>query len=205
MLLLAQPASTMPYTPIEATAKTTSTATLMSATSSGIGSSSRPKNVDAAPNGIGANATYAAATEITGAARNSAASAALGRRSSLKISLTMSAIGWSRPARADQVWAHALLHERRDLALGVHHHRRAHLQPEEHDADDAGVNRAVAACTNVRPSPNAPPPVLSLRAIVRRRRRLALHIRLVFRLEPLERRQHRRRRRVAKRAQASCR
>jgi len=47
----------------------------MSATRSGIGSSSSPKKVVAAPNGIGAKATYAAATEMTGAARKSAASA----------------------------------------------------------------------------------------------------------------------------------
>ena len=80
----------------------------MSATSSGIGSSSKPKNVDAAPNGTGANATYAAATEMTGAAeKQQRRPPPSGRRSSLKISLTMSAIGWSRPLGPDQERAHS--------------------------------------------------------------------------------------------------
>src|SRR5688500_1975513 len=46
-----QPASTIPYTPIEVMAKTTSTPTLTSAAPSFTGSSSSPKNVVSAPTG----------------------------------------------------------------------------------------------------------------------------------------------------------
>src|SRR5215470_11909142 len=67
LLFELQPASTMPYTLIDAIAKITSTATLTSATWSRSGSFSSPKNVVSAPNGTTANAAKAHAAEITGA------------------------------------------------------------------------------------------------------------------------------------------
>ena len=78
-------------------AKTNSTPTLRSAICSAIGSSSQPKSVVVAPNGTGAKAMKQVATEMIGASENSSLSAALGCSSSLKNSLTMSAIGCSRP------------------------------------------------------------------------------------------------------------
>ena len=53
--------------PIEVMANTTSTATLRSATCSGTGFSSSPKNVVGGPNGITANAANAVVAESTGA------------------------------------------------------------------------------------------------------------------------------------------
>ena len=75
----------------------TSTATLTSATCSFIGSLRNPKNVVDAPNGTTANAAKAQVAEIIGASANRSASAAFGRSSSLNISLTTSASGWSSP------------------------------------------------------------------------------------------------------------
>ena len=70
-------------------------------------------------------------------------SAPLGRSSSLKSSLRMSAIGCSIAVRPDQVRAVALLHEAHDLALGKHEDGRRDDQRvedhEDHHADrDAG-------------------------------------------------------------------
>ena len=53
--------------PIDVMAKITSTATLTSATASGIGCGSRPKKSVGGPNGMTQNAANAAAAEITGA------------------------------------------------------------------------------------------------------------------------------------------
>ena len=64
-------------------------------------------------------------------------SAATGRSDSLKISLTTSAIGWSRPFGPTRYGPVALLDERRHLALGVDHHGRREQQHDEDGEDDA--------------------------------------------------------------------
>ena len=69
----------------------------MSATPSGTGWSSSPKNVVSAPNGTTANAVNAVAAEMMGASAKRIGSAAFGRRSSFMTSLMMSASGCSRP------------------------------------------------------------------------------------------------------------
>src|SRR5262245_7509686 len=87
----------MPYTLIEAIANTTRTATLTSATCRCIEPGSHPKSVVSAPNGTTAKAANAQVAEMIGASANRNASAALGRSSSLNISLITSAIGCRRP------------------------------------------------------------------------------------------------------------
>jgi hypothetical protein len=71
---------------------------LTSATCSGTGRSSKPKNVVSAPNGTTANAVKAAAAEMIGASANRIGSADFGCRYSFIASLMMSASGCSMPA-----------------------------------------------------------------------------------------------------------
>ena len=67
MLLDAQPASTMPYTPIDVIAKITSRPTFTSAAARWIGLVEQPEERRVAPNGTTANAANAAVAESIGA------------------------------------------------------------------------------------------------------------------------------------------
>ena len=91
LLLLAQPASTMPYTLIAVIASTYKTPTLRS------GANVRligvPKKLAVPPIGMTANTTNAGIAASSGAMTNVALSASAGITSSLKISFTPSASG----------------------------------------------------------------------------------------------------------------
>src|SRR5512133_3158444 len=94
LLLLAQPANTIPYTAIDAIAVTYRMPTSMFAMYRLM---VRPKSWKLGPHGTVAVMMTAGTTVTIGAMKNNIFSAAAGVNSSLKISLTASAIGWSRP------------------------------------------------------------------------------------------------------------
>src|SRR5215207_9406521 len=89
-----QPASTIPYTAIDAIDIRYNTPTLMSATYKEI---SRPNAVKDVPHGMTAAIMIEGTSVITGAQKKMILSALLGVSSSLKINLTASAIGWNKP------------------------------------------------------------------------------------------------------------
>src|SRR6187200_140440 len=91
-----QPASTIPYTPTEATARMNSTPTERSVSCSGVSRSVNGTDTTG-PSGMTENATNAAVAEITGARMNTTLSAAFGTMSSLRPSLMPSARDCSRP------------------------------------------------------------------------------------------------------------
>jgi hypothetical protein len=82
LLFELHPASTIPYTLIDAMANTTRMATLTSATCRRSGSFSRPNSVVEPPKGTTAKAANAHVAEMMGASAKRNASAALGRSSS---------------------------------------------------------------------------------------------------------------------------
>ena len=119
-------------------AKTTSTATLTSATCSLIGSGSRPKNVVSAPNGTTAKAANAAVAEMIGASSEEHRVGPAGPQLLLEHQLDDVGERLQQPGGPDPVRPLALLDERRDLPLGVHHRRRRqqqHGEDDEHEAE----------------------------------------------------------------------
>src|SRR5512147_1536326 len=94
LLLLDHPASTIPYTAIEAMEVRYNTPTLRFATYKVI---SRPNKLNEVPSGITAARTSEGTTVSTGASKNATLYTRDGVNSSLKINLTASAIGWSKP------------------------------------------------------------------------------------------------------------
>ena len=170
-------------------------ATLTSATCSFIGSSSRPKNVVSAPNGTTAKAANAAVAEMIGA---SAKSKRVGRlRPQLLLEHQLDDVGerLQQALRPDAVRAEALLQERRDLPLDVHHHRRRGEQhgEDEERQDDAGRRGAGSSVRRPTGVPRAP--------LGRQRAAALADVRLVLVPEVLQRREHRRRGGVAERAE----
>src|SRR5512133_2578752 len=94
LLFEAQPASTIPYTAMEAMAPRYSTPTLILATAS---ITWRPNRLTTGPKGMTAAMIIEGTIVTTGAQKKRILSAFAGTSSSLKISFTASAIGWSRP------------------------------------------------------------------------------------------------------------
>jgi hypothetical protein len=130
-----QPASTIPYTPIDVIAKTTRTATFTSATPSFTGVSSSPKKVVlGAPRDRGKR-RKAAVTEIDRRQREEPLVRVL--RPQLLLEQQLQDVGnrLQHPVRSDQVRAVSLLHESHDLPLGEHENRRGDDQRVEHHED----------------------------------------------------------------------
>ena len=105
LLLAAQPASTIPYTPRAVTAKMNSSPTSIAAICScsvrpcsHAGSKPQAGSVNGGPYGSTATASSAVVTATTGAARKPHLLAPSGITSSLKKSLMPSAIGWRIPS-----------------------------------------------------------------------------------------------------------
>src|SRR6185503_15151746 len=186
-------------------AKITRTATLTSATCNRIGSSSSPKKVVSAPNGTTANAENAAVAEMIGASAKRIGSAAPGRSSSLNISLMTSANGCSSPCQPTRIGPSR-------CCSSAASRRSTHTIAAAECSSAMKTNsvRTIWAMSSVvirvaqpfraaqclmRPHRLARPPF--------RRQRAApfLDVRLVLVAEMLQRRQHRRHRRVAERAQ----
>ena len=99
------------------------------------------------PNGITTQAASAGMMVITGPRKNSGLLAAVGRMISLKISFTASAIGVSRPKRADAVRARAQLGEADALALPQRQvgHAAHQRQQQRDDLDQAPDARPTAS------------------------------------------------------------
>ena len=123
-----------------------------------------------APNGITANSSSAGMNDIAGASRKSHRFASAGKVSSLRMFLSPSAAGCSRPAGPNPVGAAAVLHPGAHLSLHQGQQCHAHHDHREHHQhlDDAEQQKPLHLRGHDTPDPRA-------RAGHRRPRRIGEH------------------------------